>query len=178
MPTVVIASPKGGAGKSTTAVILGTEFAHAGANVTMMDCDPNGSLTLWSERGTLPERIEVVSGLKESEIIKAIKAHDQDGRILFTTNGMASNCDCPFIEIEADHINLLEWQVFEGELVPLIPDPEAIRASVSLDDRFTAATVLALGDFGDVSALPEALQEREVAPRERRPLAETVIASA
>lgn len=57
-------------------------------------------------------------------------------------------------------------------------DPEAIRASVSLDDRFTAATVLALGDFGDVSALPEALQEREVAPRERRPLAETVIASA
>ena len=30
MPVVVIASPKGGAGKSTTAVILGTELARAG----------------------------------------------------------------------------------------------------------------------------------------------------
>ncbi|MCB5412173.1 ParA family protein [Pseudogemmobacter faecipullorum] len=91
MPTVVIASPKGGAGKSTTAVILGTEFAHAGAEVTMMDCDPNGSLTLWSDRGQLPERISVLSGVKEAEIIKAIKAHDQDGRIVVVDlEGVAS----------------------------------------------------------------------------------------
>lgn len=91
MPTVVIASPKGGAGKSTTAVILGTEFAHAGAEVTMMDCDPNGSLTLWSERGQIPDRISVLSGVKEGEIIKAIKAHDQDGRIVVVDlEGVAS----------------------------------------------------------------------------------------
>lgn len=29
MPTIVVASPKGGAGKSTAAVLLGTEFARA-----------------------------------------------------------------------------------------------------------------------------------------------------
>lgn len=91
MPVIVIASPKGGAGKSTTAVILGTEFAHAGADVTMMDCDPNGSLTLWSERGILPENITVLSGIKEGEIIKAIKSHDQDGRIVVVDlEGVAS----------------------------------------------------------------------------------------
>jgi len=91
MPTVVIASPKGGAGKSTAAVILGTEFAHAGAEVTMMDCDPNGSLTLWSMRAALPARMQVISGLKEGEIIKAIKAHDRDGRIVVVDlEGVAS----------------------------------------------------------------------------------------
>lgn len=30
MPVVVVASSKGGAGKSTTAVLLGTELAHKG----------------------------------------------------------------------------------------------------------------------------------------------------
>lgn len=91
MPTIVVASPKGGAGKSTTSVILGTEFAHAGVPVTMMDCDPNASLTLWSERGALPDRITVLSGIRESEIIKAIKQHDQDGQIVVVDlEGVAS----------------------------------------------------------------------------------------
>lgn len=57
MPTIVIASPKGGAGKSTAATILGTELAHAGATVTMLDCDPNKSLSLWAGRGALPPRV-------------------------------------------------------------------------------------------------------------------------
>lgn len=91
MPTIVIASPKGGAGKSTTAVILGTQFAHAGVNVTMMDCDPNGSLTLWSQRKPLPDRMKVLSGIKEGEIIRAIKEHDRDGGIVVVDlEGVAS----------------------------------------------------------------------------------------
>lgn len=91
MPTIVIASPKGGAGKSTAAVILGTEMARAGAPVTMMDCDPNRSLTLWAERGSLPEGIKVLSGVSEGEIIRAIKAHDSDGRIVIVDlEGVAS----------------------------------------------------------------------------------------
>lgn len=91
MPTIVIASPKGGAGKSTVAVILGTEFAKAGAEVTMMDCDPNGSLTLWSQRAPLPNRMQILSGVKEGEIIRTIKANDQDGKIVIVDlEGVAS----------------------------------------------------------------------------------------
>ena len=36
MATIVLASPKGGAGKTTTAVLLATEFAFAGADVTVL----------------------------------------------------------------------------------------------------------------------------------------------
>lgn len=91
MPTIVIASPKGGAGKSTTAVLLGTELAHAGANVVMLDCDPNQSLTLWADRGPLPDRISVLSSVSESDIVKTIKRHDRDGQIVIVDlEGVAS----------------------------------------------------------------------------------------
>ena len=41
MPAIVFASPKGGAGKSTSAVVLATELAGQGAGVTIIDADPN-----------------------------------------------------------------------------------------------------------------------------------------
>lgn len=91
MPTIVIASPKGGAGKSTTAVLLGTELAHAGAEVVMLDCDPNRSLTLWSSRSPLPPRIDVLSDIDESSIIRQIKTRDIDGNIVIVDlEGVAS----------------------------------------------------------------------------------------
>jgi Mrp family chromosome partitioning ATPase len=41
MPVIVFASPKGGVGKSTSAVLLATELAQSGAAVTVIDADPN-----------------------------------------------------------------------------------------------------------------------------------------
>lgn len=91
MPTIVIASPKGGAGKSTTAVILATELAAAGAEVTLLDCDPNRSVTLWSERGPVPKRVTVLSGISEAEIVRVIKARDRDGHVVVVDlEGVAS----------------------------------------------------------------------------------------
>ncbi|MEW2459130.1 MULTISPECIES: nitroreductase family protein [unclassified Microbacterium] len=57
-------------------------------------------------------------------------------------------------------------------------DPEVVREFADLEPRFTPTTVIALGELGDIAALPEPLQEREVAPRVRRPIAETVLLSA
>jgi chromosome partitioning protein len=91
MPIVTVASPKGGAGKSTASVILGTELAHAGADVTFLDCDPNKSISIWAGRSKLPPRITVRSDVGESEIVKAIKAQDADGRIVIVDlEGVAS----------------------------------------------------------------------------------------
>lgn len=91
MPTIVVASPKGGAGKSTTAVLLGTELAHAGAEVVMLDCDPNHSLSLWADRSPLPSRIQLLGDVTESDIVRTIKQHDQDGQIvLVDLEGVAS----------------------------------------------------------------------------------------
>lgn len=91
MPVITVASPKGGAGKSTASVILATELAHAGAEITILDCDPNRSISIWAERGALPPRIIVRSDVGESEIVRTIKQQDADGRIVIVDlEGVAS----------------------------------------------------------------------------------------
>src|SRR3954451_21459233 len=91
MPVVTIASPKGGAGKSTASVLLATELGHAGAEVVLLDCDPNRSITIWSSRGALPPRILVKSDIGESEIVRTIKQQDADGLIIIVDlEGVAS----------------------------------------------------------------------------------------
>lgn len=91
MPIITVASPKGGSGKSTASVILGTELAHAGAEVTILDCDPNQSITIWSDRSKLPPRIQVMSDVGESEIVRTLKRLDADGRIVIVDlEGVAS----------------------------------------------------------------------------------------
>jgi len=41
MPVISFANPKGGTGKSTSALILALELAHRGGKVALIDCDPN-----------------------------------------------------------------------------------------------------------------------------------------
>lgn len=91
MPIVTVASPKGGAGKSTASVILATELAHAGAEVSILDCDPNRSISIWAERSPLPPRISVRTDVGELEIVRTLKQEDADGRVVIVDlEGVAS----------------------------------------------------------------------------------------
>ena len=56
MPTIVFASPKGGVGKSTSAVLLATELARKGAAVTIIDADPNKPVSDWAKRAGPPRK--------------------------------------------------------------------------------------------------------------------------
>jgi chromosome partitioning protein len=47
MPVIVFASPKGGAGKTTAAVVLGSEVARKEAKVVVIDADPRKRITRW-----------------------------------------------------------------------------------------------------------------------------------
>lgn len=72
MPTVVFANPKGGAGKSTSAVILATQLAHKGAEVTILDADPNKPVSQWAKRGKPPAKIKVLGDISETTILDEI----------------------------------------------------------------------------------------------------------
>lgn len=57
-------------------------------------------------------------------------------------------------------------------------DRDAIAQAFALGDGIAAVTVMAVGALGEVSAAPEALRERELAPRTRRPAAESLLIDA
>src|SRR4051812_26075785 len=91
MPTIVFASPKGGAGKSTSAVILATELAGKGANVTVIDADPNKPVSRWAKRPAKPENLAVISDVTEGTIIDAIEeAARQTSFVIVDLEGTAS----------------------------------------------------------------------------------------
>jgi chromosome partitioning protein len=73
MPTIVFASPKGGAGKSTSAVLLSTELAARGGTVAVIDADPNKPLSRWAKRPGKPETLTVISDVTEESIIETIE---------------------------------------------------------------------------------------------------------
>jgi chromosome partitioning protein len=74
MPTIVFASPKGGAGKSTSAVLLATELALKGASVTVIDADPNKPVSQWAAREGRPENLAVIADISEKTIIDEMEA--------------------------------------------------------------------------------------------------------
>ena len=73
MPTIVFASSKGGAGKTTAAIILTSEFARQGAAVTLIDADPNQHSAKWALKEGCPKNVTLVQNTTEESIIEDIE---------------------------------------------------------------------------------------------------------
>src|SRR5215211_7087545 len=90
MPVISIANPKGGAGKSTTALVLGTTLASKGASVTIIDCDPNQPIRAWAT-GPSKTSVRVLSDVTESRIIPVIDAERAERQfVIVDLEGTAS----------------------------------------------------------------------------------------
>lgn len=75
MPVISFANPKGGTGKSTSALILALEMAHRGGKVALVDCDPNQVTAGWAqarkEQG-LEVPFEAIANPGEDKIIDVL----------------------------------------------------------------------------------------------------------
>jgi chromosome partitioning protein len=91
MPTIVFASPKGGVGKSTSAVILATELAGKGASVTIIDADPNKPVSRWAKRPGKPASLTVIADVTEETIMdQIVEAGRQSAFVIVDLEGTAS----------------------------------------------------------------------------------------
>ena len=72
MPTIAFVSPKGGAGKTTSAFLLSTALAKL-YDVTVIDADPNHPVKTWASDGNTPPRLTIVSDADEDTIIERIE---------------------------------------------------------------------------------------------------------
>ena len=72
MPTIAFVSPKGGAGKTTSAFLLSTALATL-YDVTVIDADPNHPIQTWASGGNTPPKLTTVSDVDEDTIIERIE---------------------------------------------------------------------------------------------------------
>lgn len=72
MSTIVFVSPKGGAGKTTSALVLASQLAR-GALVTVIDADPNHPIATWARGTNVPANLTVVSDADEENIMDKIE---------------------------------------------------------------------------------------------------------
>lgn len=77
MPVISFVSPKGGAGKSTSALLLATELARKGIAVTIIDSDPETWISDWSQKPDCPANITIVKRPSEETIIDEIETATQ-----------------------------------------------------------------------------------------------------
>lgn len=73
MPVISFVSPKGGVGKSTSALLLATQLAEKDIGVTIIDGDPEQWIHRWGERAELPSAMRIVSQPDEETVIDAIE---------------------------------------------------------------------------------------------------------
>ena len=81
MPVISIANPKGGAGKSTLALVLADQLAEQGAKLAVIDADPNAFLGRWGAKRTESSRqlpYHIVERPKEEQMVKTIEALSND----------------------------------------------------------------------------------------------------
>jgi chromosome partitioning protein len=117
MPTVVFASPKGGVGKSTAAVLLATELTSHGGSVTMIDADPNKPLSQWAALPGKPDKLTVIDTATEETIIDTIEKAarttqfvivDLEGTASMTAGYAMSRADLVIIPAQGSHLDATE----------------------------------------------------------------------
>ncbi|UXN05062.1 MULTISPECIES: ParA family protein [unclassified Bartonella] len=91
MPTISFANPKGGAGKTTSALLLASELASRGAKVTIIDADPERWISQWGKLDGKPDNITIIADVSEDSIVDAIEeAAEKAQFVIVDLEGTAS----------------------------------------------------------------------------------------
>lgn len=74
MPVISFANPKGGAGKTTSALLLAGELAVKGARVAIIDADPERWISQWGRLPGKPATIDIIADVSEDTIVDHIES--------------------------------------------------------------------------------------------------------
>ena len=158
MPVISFISAKGGVGKTTTALVLACELAEAGAQVTLIDADPNQPLVAWAEKPGRPQGVSVIgwSNLdREKGIIDIIEAEAR--RVPFVLVDLAGT---------GSEISLHALSISNLVLVP------SQGSHLDADQAVKAAQLIRRNEKAFRRAIPHAVVltqiEAAIAPRDLR----------
>lgn len=122
MKTVLVASSKGGVGKTTIATHLAARAALDGCNTVLVDADPQGSSTRWAQRrASLDSAVLPVDGTRR----RAWRSQVPEGTDRVVVDGAAGAM--------ADDLGAF-LEVADAVVVPVLPSTFDIEASVDFLD--------------------------------------------
>jgi chromosome partitioning protein len=126
MAVLTIASAKGGVGKSTLAILLGTEYALDGYTVAVIDSDLNQHTAAFGLKAKLPN-FSVIPEIGEKEILKALRtAEDSADIVLIDLPGGSSTLALK--AMQRSHFVLVPMR-------PSLPDArDAMKTIAQIDD--------------------------------------------
>src|SRR5919202_459516 len=81
MAIISIASAKGGCGKTTLAILLGTELALEGYKVSLLDCDVNQHATAFGQKADIPG-FGVVASIDEGNVLSELRKADAESDVV------------------------------------------------------------------------------------------------
>ena len=81
MATLSIASAKGGCGKTTLAILVGTELALDGYRVALLDCDLNQHATAFGSKADVPGFV-VISSIDEANVLGTLRGAEADHELV------------------------------------------------------------------------------------------------
>lgn len=91
MPVIAFANPKGGAGKTTSALLLASELVSRGATVTILDADPEKWISQWGALPGRPANVMIISDVTEDTIVDQIEAAAAEAQfVVIDLEGTAS----------------------------------------------------------------------------------------
>jgi chromosome partitioning protein len=113
MPVIVMATPKGGAGKSTTSLVLGLTLAERGGAISIIDADNNQPLVRWSK--IAKSKITIHGGVTDSTFIELV---DQE----------CSTKDLVIVDLEGVATRIMSRAVMRADLVLIPVQPSELDA--------------------------------------------------
>lgn len=177
MPIIVLASSKGGVGKTTIAMALAHVFANSKATTTLIDADPNAPMKAWADKSDqLPPNLSLITGVGEDDMVETIdKAAETSAFVIIDLEGSANlamayalgRADLALIPIQGSQLDaneagkvvrLIERQ--ENHLKRAIPRAGIISRAPFIQPR-TAKHIRTLIEQLGVQILEKQLHERD-----------------
>lgn len=126
MATVSIASAKGGCGKTTLALLLGTELALDGYRVAMLDSDLNQHASAFGRKAAI-DNFQVVPDIDEANVLTALRqAEASQDLVLIDLPGGSSTLALK--ALQRSHLVLVPTQAS-------LPDVrDAVKTIAQIDD--------------------------------------------
>ncbi len=129
MPVIAVSNPKGGAGKSTTTLLLSTYLAQKGATVAVLDADPNQPILDWKKNGKSKTTLEVVGGVRESNLMETLEAQDKqfvfidlEGTASLLVSRSIAMADFVIVPVQASAVDVRQ----AGKAIRAVRDEEKV----------------------------------------------------